>query len=412
MTQEDDAFPARPQPSPNGQHPDAPVDGFNEWLDALVTGGKNGHIASAPTSHEAPIGETARRLHLMATRVDRHGASEATMERTWEAIMTETLDLHAAGTAKAAPDVLPAPERGMTERTRERHGLTPSRPSFMPEPRGPRLWQFVRRWQPAVSTAATLVLLFALIAGYAASRGVLPPGGDGDGWRQLAAVGTLVVQASPSPASVACTVEPLRVEEILRIDRLPPEFSPRSYTPVGKANAETAAAALAVVQERRVCEDVSSFHAYALGTDRYVWETSSTYWRERVNASPVPGETRYDLVGMTGNEEGMERIAVSMDRVIAEFMLQNGEVRPEITELAWWSTPQDDQAFLDGYFQSEDVFVLADGRVAALWADLEIPHGSVENVYNLPIGFYKFAAFAQVEGQWRLDEEAMFAISM
>ena len=61
-------------------------------------------------------------------------------------------------------------------------------------------------------------------------------------------------------------------------------------------------------------------------------------------------------------------------------------------------------------FQPEDVVVLADGRVAALWGDLDIPRQFNQNVFRLPSGLYRFPAFAQVDGQWRVDEDVMFSI--
>ena len=79
-------------------------------------------------------------------------------------------------------------------------------------------------------------------------------------------------------------------------------------------------------------------------------------------------------------------------------------------ERAWWSTPQDDEVFHAG-FQPEDVVVLADGRVAAFWEDLDISRQFNQNVFRLPAGLSRFAAFAQVDGQWRVDEDVMFSIS-
>ncbi len=359
------------QLSSNGHPLDAAVDDFNAWLDALVTGseGRLCPIPSTPTWDGARIG--AQEIHALTSREDWHQASEAVMERTWASIMTETLTRDAASSAAAGAFTMP--ERGAVKQDR-RHRIAP--PWNPHAELGSRWWRRILRWQPAISTAGTLVLLFALIAGYAGSRGTLPLGRDGDGRSQLAAIGTPLVQASPSPVSVACDADVEDVREVDRIRASAPTWPAPEYTPVRRADAETVTAVRTVYERFLACSSphgIFSSHEYA--TDRYVWSTSPS-----------------------------NPLSETMNRIINEFIVDDGRAREEFTTAAWWSTPQTDSAGSAQSLQAGTVFVLSDGRVAGLSGDLTMPHEYEQLVSGLPHGIYWYVAFAQEDGQWLVDE--------
>ena len=359
------------QSSSNGHPLDATVDDFNDWLDALVTGSKARLWPKPSAASWDGAGIGARELHALTSREDWHQASEAVMERTWASIMTETLTRDAA--SSAAADVFTMSERVAGKQDR-RHRIAP--PWNPPAEQGSRWGRRILRWQPAISTAGTLVLLFALIAGYAGSRGMLPLGQDGDGRRQLAVIGTPLVRASPSPVSVACDADVEDVREVDRIRASAPTWPAPEYTPVRRADEETVTAVRTVYERFLACSSphgIFSSHEYA--TDRYVWSTGPS-----------------------------NPLSETMHRIINEFILDDGRVREEFTTAAWWSTPQTDMVGSAQLLQPGTIFVLSDGRVAGLSGELTIPHTYEHSVSGLPHGIYWYVAFTQEDGQWLVDE--------
>lgn len=396
---------------PRPDNPDA--DHLNTLLDDMRSGTGAPDAAPAESTGAAALADAADQLRGLGRRADAPAAAyldHHPLQNRWEDIMSTAFP---AATSRDVTGETLAPSAPVSNRTR--NAVMPRQP---------------HRLNAWLSAAIVALMLLGTVGG----AWWLGPGGDGpneDSRIRLAAVTQgdstpaaiwpepLTPETAPWVAAITpdeCDIEPMPYEDYAKAVTTDPGGIPdRSYEIVGPAAPDDAQAAVKVLRGWKACgdlDDADRIRAYVTTDFLFFlnFTSGNSPYREEMDRIRADVERRWTL---WANDTGLFPLAIVEGVDPPERALEIWTFSKSVLEGTNKVPPSefDPLVYYEARFNPDDAVMLADGRLMVpttyvYWAN--DPWIQEYGLSSEPTMRTAAAILKQVDGEWRIDESAIW----